>query len=392
MSHPARDYTGARIAEMRVRRGLTQSGLAMRASFSKSLLSKVECGQRPASPALVAACARALGVDAAKLTGPAGNGRIDLTAIRSVLDLYDLPPDDSVRPRPLPELRVAVRNCNKLAQAADYGPMVAALPGLLVELHTAAHSFTGRARVAVWGLLAEAYRCGHSVSIHSTPELSATALSRMDWAASRAGARAPGLRAAREYLRVTAYLRNGDYAACWRLNASGARRLAGAEHGDPGVAVARGQLALGAAVIAARTGDEDTAKGYLEEAARHARGTGEDVETFWFGFGPTNVAVHRVMVLVELGKYAEAAKQAQHVHFPRSWLPTRISHHHFDLARAYQWMDRPDAALAELQRARQVAPQQVRGHPSVRETVGALVRDGRRPTRELREYARWVGI
>ncbi|MFG3316955.1 hypothetical protein ACGF3J_02790 [Streptomyces sp. NPDC048171] len=36
---------------------MTQQGLAMRAH-----LSKAECGQKPASPALVAACARALGV------------------------------------------------------------------------------------------------------------------------------------------------------------------------------------------------------------------------------------------------------------------------------------------------------------------------------------------
>ncbi|WP_418952530.1 hypothetical protein [Streptomyces albireticuli] len=34
----------------------------MRAHVSKSLLSKVECGQRPASPELVAACARGLGL------------------------------------------------------------------------------------------------------------------------------------------------------------------------------------------------------------------------------------------------------------------------------------------------------------------------------------------
>ncbi|MDK0521700.1 helix-turn-helix domain-containing protein [Streptomyces sp. ML-6] len=62
MSQSPEEYTGARIARIRKQRGLTQQGLAMRAHVSKSLLSKVECGQKPASPALVAVCARALGV------------------------------------------------------------------------------------------------------------------------------------------------------------------------------------------------------------------------------------------------------------------------------------------------------------------------------------------
>ncbi|MET8014726.1 helix-turn-helix transcriptional regulator, partial [Streptomyces sp. NPDC005271] len=57
------EHTGARIARTRRERGLTQQGLAMRANVSKSLLSKVECGQRPASPSLIAACARALSLD-----------------------------------------------------------------------------------------------------------------------------------------------------------------------------------------------------------------------------------------------------------------------------------------------------------------------------------------
>ncbi|WP_317259537.1 MULTISPECIES: helix-turn-helix domain-containing protein [Streptomyces] len=41
------EHTGARIAHIRRQRALTQKGLAMRANVSKSLLSKVECGQRP---------------------------------------------------------------------------------------------------------------------------------------------------------------------------------------------------------------------------------------------------------------------------------------------------------------------------------------------------------
>ncbi|WP_217687710.1 helix-turn-helix domain-containing protein [Streptomyces sp. CAI-85] len=50
MSQSIDEHTGARIARVRKQRGLTQQGLAMRAHVSKSLLSKVECGQKDASP------------------------------------------------------------------------------------------------------------------------------------------------------------------------------------------------------------------------------------------------------------------------------------------------------------------------------------------------------
>lgn len=394
------EHIGARIAHYRRARGLTQDGLAMRAFVSKSLISKVEAGSKEASPALIAACARALAVDITALTEPQYRHATEdeqllalIGPIRSTLDLYDLPPDEEVRPRPLHQLQAAVHRANKVAQAADYRPMAERLPALLTELHTAAHTWTGADQVAAWGLLAEAYRCGHTVGIAlGMTDLSATALSRMDWAAQNAGARGPALRAAREYLRVTAYLRRRDYDACQRLNASGAALVDGAEAGDPGAWVARGQLHLGAAVIAARTGDRDAMDGNLNEAERYARRTGEDLSTFWFGFGPTNVAVHRVMTLVELSEYDRAVAAAEGLRFPAGWLPTRIGHHHFDLARAYHWMNEPKDALAELQRARRAAPQQAKRHPIVRDTVTRMLEARRRTSPALVEYAKWIGV
>lgn len=59
---------GARVALIRRRWGMSQQRLAMEAHVSKSLLSKVEAGWRPATPPFTAAVARALGVDVAELT------------------------------------------------------------------------------------------------------------------------------------------------------------------------------------------------------------------------------------------------------------------------------------------------------------------------------------
>jgi hypothetical protein len=322
------------------------------------------------------------------------DGLLDLLPpIRAALDMTDLPPDESIQPRPLPELAAAVRRINRLAQMTRYEKMARQLPDLLAELYTAAYTFTGHEQAAAWGLLAEAARCGHSVGIAvGRNELSVTALQRMDWAAGHAGDRAPALRALREYLRVTAYLRARDYEACWRLNASGMAKLDGTDQRTPDALVARGQLHLGAAIIAAHTGDLDTMREHLAEAERIASVTGERTEQLWVGFGPTNVRVHRTMGLAAAGEHGRAVEAAEGLTFPSDWLPSRIGHHHLDMARAWRWLAKPDKALDALLAAREVAPGQARRHPLARDTVGALLRSARRPSAALREYAAWTGV
>ncbi|MGH3614793.1 MAG: helix-turn-helix domain-containing protein, partial [Pseudonocardia sp.] len=58
---------GARVKVARGLVGLTQRQLAAKAHVSLSLVKQVEQGRTPASPAFVAAAARALGSDTAKL-------------------------------------------------------------------------------------------------------------------------------------------------------------------------------------------------------------------------------------------------------------------------------------------------------------------------------------
>ncbi|MFI6829425.1 hypothetical protein ACIBG5_20205 [Kribbella sp. NPDC050241] len=214
----------------------------------------------------------------------------------------------------------------------------------------------------------------------------------MDWAALQAGDRAPALRAAREYLRITAYLRRHDYETGWHLNNAGRAHPEGTDPKTPGALIASGQLNLGAAVLSARTGDASAVRDYLNEAERYADQTGEDLETFWFGFGPTNVAVRRVITMIELGDYSHTIHFGEFIHFPRGWLPTRIGHHHFDLARAYQRLNLPEQSLRHLQIARQVAPGQARRHPLVRGVVLDLLQTSRHPSESLTRYAARIGL
>ncbi|MBO1416711.1 helix-turn-helix domain-containing protein [Streptomyces sp. FH025] len=400
MTLPVGVSIGERIGALRVEAGLSQRALAARANVSYSLLTKVEAGHKPASAAFLAAVARALRLKVGDLQpepysdgmGPKEPLLPLMAPIRAALDLYDLPPQEDARPRPITALRLAVRRINALAQAADYKPMCAALPGLLAELHAAAHLMTGEDQRQAWGLLAEAYRCGHSVGIAiGLNDMSAAALSRMDWAAQRAGDRAPGLRAAREYLRVTAYLRTGDLDACRRLQDSGRSYLDGTDPKTPGALVAAGQLHLGSAVVAARAQDVDLMTHHLDEAERLAQATGETGD-FSLHFGPTNVQVHLVMTLVEASRHDRAVAAAKGMRFPAGWAPTRIGHHHIDLARANRWMARPEAALDHLDAAFAVAPQQASRHPLVRETVSALSRAGGRRSSRLSAWIARTGI
>jgi transcriptional regulator with XRE-family HTH domain len=400
MPDPTDNCTGARIAAHRKMHHLTQRELAARAHVSYSLINKVERGAASATPAFVAACTRALGLDVSDLqptpnVDPVTTRAVALTPlmapIRAALDLYDLPPAE-LRPRPLAELAQDVRTANHLAQSAQYRPMAERLPGLLGELHAAAHTTNDAAQHTLFGLLAEAYRCGHSVGIAiGLNDLSAIALARMDWAAQQAGDHAPALRAVREYLRVTRYLRAEDLDACRRVQAAGRSRLDGTDTATPNALVASGQLHLGSAVVAARAGDADAMHGHLDEAERIAATTGER-DDLAVHFGPTNVAVHRVMTLVEAGQHDQALAAGRHLRFPIGWAPTRIGHHHIDMARALRWTGRYDAALVALQRARKVAPQQAKHHPLVHDTVAGLLHASRRPSEALTTYAAWCDI
>jgi alpha-ketoglutarate-dependent taurine dioxygenase/transcriptional regulator with XRE-family HTH domain len=130
-------------------RGLTGEGLADRANVSYSLLSKVEAGAVPASPALVAALGRALGVSVAVLTGQpyrdesrkAAQLHAVIPAIRREMAGYRLLPVDieHIRPRPATDLVRAVARVSRNRHAAQLDRMGTTLPSLLAELRAAIH-------------------------------------------------------------------------------------------------------------------------------------------------------------------------------------------------------------------------------------------------------------
>jgi transcriptional regulator with XRE-family HTH domain len=388
------EHTGARIAHARKVRRLTQRELADLSHVSYSTLTKVEQGVLPASPSVIGALARALSVPVAELHGQPyleelRQDQLDglINPIREALNIYDLGPDPDVTPRPVEELEAHAEKLCAMIRATNIRQVAADLPGLIHEATTAAHTDPVDRN---WQLLASTYRTAYDVTTKlGFPDLCSVALDRMDWAAQRASD--PVLSGMRQYLRALAYLRASDYHTGKRLVRLGMNTL---EQAEPGRvrAVLTGQLHLGAAVLAGRDKDRDTAEGHLAEAQRIAGSTGPAERVHWLSFGPTNVGVHRVSVLAELDLYPEAVQSAQEIAVPDGWPPSRLAHHHAELARAQMWTGRTDAAFKSLLAARKLAPQQTRYHPTVRETYAGLEAAKRRMPDTFSNYGSWLGF
>src|SRR5580658_3643799 len=120
------DRIGKRVAAIRKIRGWSGRELARRAQVSYSLLTKVESGAAPASPAFIGAVARAMKVDVTRITGqPYEDPDSRIAALQATIDpfrrallTYDLPPSSDVRARPLAELRADTNAVSKLSRDA----------------------------------------------------------------------------------------------------------------------------------------------------------------------------------------------------------------------------------------------------------------------------------
>ena len=155
-----------------------------------------------------------------------------------------------------------------------------------------------------------------------------------------------------------------------------------------------GSLMLKGAVGAATLGDHAMTRDYLGEAARAAEVTG-DRNDYWFAFGPTNVAIHRAWLAVEVGDPGTAIEQAARV--PHDLLPPELAErrtsHLITLAWAHYLRRRDREALDALQSARAAAPEQLLFTRRVHSMLRGMLRRGRRSSsREIRDLADFVGV
>lgn len=391
MSPSDDDRIGTRIAMFRKRAGLTQHGLAQLIPYTYSTLRHVESGYRAAAPQLVDAVAHALHIDVTALTGPPvllpDRVAALVRPVREALDLFDLPAG-RVTPRPEAELLSAADEVCRLVRGAHLQHAATALPLLLAELTAACQQ---QGSDGLWRALASAYRSTHDVAVKlGCYDLATLALDRMGWAAETASD--PVLGAIRQYKRALAYRSpQADHSIGLRMVAEGHRMIEQTPANVEAQAVA-GQLHLGAAVIAARAADESRTDEHLEAARELAAQTGEVGWVHWLSFGPANVDNHEMFARLQLRHFDEAYTVARTVKLPRGWAASRRAAHLVDRARAEMETGRTEAALKSLVKAREVAPQQTRHHPRVRETVRGLLHLRRQSPDTLSRMASWVGV
>ncbi len=387
-----RDGVGRRIrAARKLAPNLTQAALARRAGFSLSLVKAVEQGRVPASPAFVAAAARALGLTVFDLydqpTPRFGEERSTIAELETaVMAGPALAGDDP--PAPLDVLTARVRRVADYQRRSRYDASSATMPDLLAELHTAAaHASPGADAERAHGLLAMLYGCA-VICLHRLGSvLTGQAAERAATAARACGDPLLAALAAAEV--GLPLMHRGAYQSAERLTERSQAAIAD-EPSTPGSLTVRGYLHLRAAILAARSGRPQTADQHLDEAADYARHLPALSDEYDTAFCDANVVIHSVAAAVELGDGTTALARDRPL--PPDTMTSRLGHHRVDLARAWLLHGNRDKAFESLHAARQVAPQLTRYHPQVRETLVVLAEHDRRRTDSLAGFARWAGV
>jgi hypothetical protein len=133
-----------------------------------------------------------------------------------------------------------------------------------------------------------------------------------------------------------------------------------------------GGLHLLGAAEAARDDRSAGAWRMLDTAERTAAVTGE-TNHYRMVFGPTNVAVHRVSVAVELGRTREALELAEHVAVEAAPAVERRLTHRLDVARSYARKRNDIAAIHMIQHIHRESPEELTHSVMLREVLRELM-------------------
>ncbi|MFD7548416.1 helix-turn-helix domain-containing protein [Streptomyces sp. NPDC059816] len=394
MAGDGRGGVGRRVHELRLLRGHTLRELGRRAAVSPSMLSRIETGERGPSAQVVAALARALGVTVSVLHGQPyieqlRRDQLDrlISPLGTALDNWGIPPDeDDPVPRGLPLLGSDVAEVRRLRTDSAYAALAELLPGLLGELShaTMVHSAGGDCERAHWlqaeaalGVFSVAYKFGYM-------DLARLALSRMAMAAARSGD--PRQVAAERVKRAQLSADGPAMEQGLRLVRQGLRDLD--DDGTPETRAVRGGLILKGVQMHGLLGRGDETNTWLDEARGLARELGE-TNHYTFVFGPTNTEQHAMAAAGDRDEHGEAVAIGERVRLPDGYPAARAGAYWIDRARSLALVARSEDALAALQEARRVSPQQARYHPTTHATVGVLLRARPSVPERLRTFAQW---
>ncbi|MFC4584911.1 helix-turn-helix domain-containing protein [Sphaerisporangium corydalis] len=393
---------GERLRGARRYRGMSLQVLADRSGLSKGFLSMVENGKRSLERrSHISALADALEVSVAELTGQpyrpppqpngaGGHGTVPRVRIALLSSSLDEPAD--VRPRGLDLLLAETDQVEALCDASHYGDFGRLLPDLMPELHVMATIGDEREQAeALRALVRASHAAFYLLKDLGYLDLAQIAVQQARDAASRLDE--PALVGLAAFVRSHALLPAGAYSAALSAADRAAERLQIAS-GDPAAVELYGMLHLSAALASVSLNRPAEADVHLAEAQATADRTGEG-NVYGLHFGPTNVSVWRVALMVELGEIDKADEIARTVH--PELIPSRGRQAAFyaDWGRAIAQIPRRERdAVERLRQAERLAPEQIRNSPLVRETVSHLLTRSRAAAagRDLQGLAYRFGV
>jgi transcriptional regulator with XRE-family HTH domain len=380
---------GARVAELRKERDITQAALARRAGISVSLLSKIEIGDRALTPGIAATIARALQISLGALYGEAEVSRdqsVLLENLRTVVRRYDIPGQAPV-PGPT-QLRTDLDHAITLRDHTDLAGLLRMLPSLLTRATTYAHAALSPEG---WALLADVYSVTYYLAArHRWMDLVEIAPTRQAWAAGQQPQ--PLLTAAAAVQRAGTFLNCGDFegglTVVDRAIVAAEVTLSGAEK-----AFATGALHLRGMTLAGRLNDRTEAQRHIHAAWTAAEEFPTDLLIHSERFGPHNTATHVLATAGDLGRPRDVIRLAEELISKDTGLPpTRIVDVHTSTARAHLDLGDRDGAQNSLVQAWNVAPQKAKVHPMSREVLRVLISLHRRSNPQLITLAKQAGL
>ncbi len=370
---------GQRIASHRVRRRLTQEELAGLVGISLSMMKKIESGDRLVTRfSQLVLFAQALRIkDLRDLTGVplplAPNGRLGhhrADAVRTAV----LGRGRGFTPVPLAALQRQVLQAWKSWQQPSlfrYDSVGQVLPDLVGRVQVTVAGVEGPARRAALRLASTTFQLARTWTKRvGEYELSLLVADRA--VSSAVDADDPDLMGAAAWNLAMILSAQGETAQARAVVAQAIEQL-GTRMGDasPARLAVFGGLHLVAATEAAREDDADQAHQLLDEATTVAAKTGE-TNYFHMVFGPTNVALHRISTMAELGRTAQALELAEHTSVePAASVERRLTYH-LDAARCYLRHRNQVAAIYMLARVHRESPEELRFNSLARELLRQL--------------------
>ncbi len=257
-------------------------------------------------------------------------------------------------------------------QACRYELVAEELPGLLDQLGAATAVSVGDDRRAVAGLTAQALHVAASVFLKLDGHtLASVAADRSMDAARRS--EDPLVIAASARIVTHTLMSSGQYAAACQYAAEAAADLDRCiEHPSHDSLSLYGALLLRGAIAASQDEDGPAARALLDEAEQTAIRLGHNANHHWTAFGSDNVLAHRATVEIALGNAGRAIEHVSAINFDGLGIAERQATVFIDAARAYTQWGKYDRAISALNAASEVAVQELRVRPPVRDLVGHL--------------------